>query len=107
MPAMPRSPARSGRLRHRGTCGPTGALHLAAMLIYPCLAQARHARKDLKHGGADGSGGAMSIELQTVTKIASLSRISVTDDEAEAMVAEPKNIMGRGEQLGGVEDRKK
>src|SRR3546814_12252812 len=63
--SMPRSPARSGRLRHRGTCGPTGALHLAAMLIYPCLAQARHARKDLKHGGADGSGGAMSIELQT------------------------------------------
>ncbi|BAI97044.1 glutamyl-tRNA amidotransferase subunit C [Sphingobium indicum IP26] len=73
------------------------------MLIYPCLAQARHARKDLKHGGADGSGGAMSIDLQTVKKIASLSRISVTDAEAEAMVPELNNILGWVEQLGEVD----
>ncbi len=53
--------------------------------------------------GADGSGGAMSIDLQTVKKIASLSRISVTDAEAEAMVPELNNILGWVEQLGEVD----
>lgn len=52
--------------------------------------------------GANGSGGAMSIDLQTVKKIASLSRISVTDAEAEAMVPELNNILGWVEQLGEV-----
>ena len=42
----------------------------------------------------------MSIDLQTVKKIASLSRISVTDTEAEAMVPELNNILGWVEQLG-------
>ena len=45
----------------------------------------------------------MSIDLQTVKKIASLSRISVTDAEAEAMVPELNNILGWMEQLGEVD----
>ena len=45
----------------------------------------------------------MSIDLQTVKKIASLSRISVTDAEAEAMVPELNNILGWVEQLGEVD----
>ena len=45
----------------------------------------------------------MSIDLQTVKKIASLSRISVTDTEAEAMVPELNNILGWVEQLGEVD----
>ncbi|HEX7877283.1 MAG TPA: Asp-tRNA(Asn)/Glu-tRNA(Gln) amidotransferase subunit GatC [Sphingobium sp.] len=45
----------------------------------------------------------MSIDLQTVKKIASLSRISVTDAEAEAMVPELNNILGWVEQLSEVD----
>lgn len=45
----------------------------------------------------------MSIDLQTVKKIASLSRISVTDAEAQAMVPELNNILGWVEQLGEVD----
>lgn len=45
----------------------------------------------------------MSIDLQTVKKIASLSRISVADAEAEAMVPELNNILGWVEQLGEVD----
>lgn len=45
----------------------------------------------------------MSIDLKTVKKIASLSRISVTDAEAEAMVPELNNILGWVEQLGEVD----
>lgn len=45
----------------------------------------------------------MSIDLQTVKKIASLSRISVTEAEAEAMVPELNNILGWVEQLGEVD----
>ena len=45
----------------------------------------------------------MSIDLQTVKKIAGLSRISVTDAEAEAMVPELNNILGWVEQLGEVD----
>ncbi|WP_031309649.1 Asp-tRNA(Asn)/Glu-tRNA(Gln) amidotransferase subunit GatC [Sphingobium sp. C100] len=45
----------------------------------------------------------MSIDLQTVKKIASLSRISVSDAEAEAMVPELNNILGWVEQLGEVD----
>ncbi|WP_336971587.1 Asp-tRNA(Asn)/Glu-tRNA(Gln) amidotransferase subunit GatC [Sphingobium aromaticiconvertens] len=45
----------------------------------------------------------MSIDLQTVKKIASLSRISVTEDEAQAMVPELNNILGWVEQLGEVD----
>ncbi|MEJ7925264.1 Asp-tRNA(Asn)/Glu-tRNA(Gln) amidotransferase subunit GatC [Sphingobium sp. AN641] len=45
----------------------------------------------------------MSIDLATVKKIASLSRISVTQDEAQAMVPELNNILGWVEQLGEVD----
>ncbi len=45
----------------------------------------------------------MSIDLQTVKKIASLSRISVSESEAEAMVPELNNILGWIEQLGQVD----
>lgn len=45
----------------------------------------------------------MSVDLKTVKKIASLSRISVTDTEAEAMVPELNNILGWVEQLGEVD----
>jgi aspartyl-tRNA(Asn)/glutamyl-tRNA(Gln) amidotransferase subunit C len=45
----------------------------------------------------------MSIDLQTVKKIASLSRISVSEAEAEAMVPELNNILGWVEQLGEVD----
>ncbi|MDX3910384.1 MAG: Asp-tRNA(Asn)/Glu-tRNA(Gln) amidotransferase subunit GatC [Sphingobium sp.] len=45
----------------------------------------------------------MSIDLQTVKKIASLARISVTDDEAQALVPELNNILGWVEQLGEVD----
>ncbi|MBJ7445555.1 MAG: Asp-tRNA(Asn)/Glu-tRNA(Gln) amidotransferase subunit GatC [Sphingobium sp.] len=45
----------------------------------------------------------MSIDLQTVKKIASLSRISVTDAEAQAMVPELNKILGWVEQLGEVD----
>jgi aspartyl-tRNA(Asn)/glutamyl-tRNA(Gln) amidotransferase subunit C len=45
----------------------------------------------------------MSIDLQTVKKIASLSRISVTEEEAQAMVPELNNILGWVEQFGEVD----
>jgi aspartyl-tRNA(Asn)/glutamyl-tRNA(Gln) amidotransferase subunit C len=45
----------------------------------------------------------MSIDLQTVKKIASLSRISVTESEAEAMVPELNGLLDWVEQLGEVD----
>ncbi|MDF0540914.1 Asp-tRNA(Asn)/Glu-tRNA(Gln) amidotransferase subunit GatC [Sphingobium sp. H39-3-25] len=45
----------------------------------------------------------MSIDLQTVKKIASLSRISVTEREAEAMVPELNGLLDWVEQLGEVD----
>ncbi len=45
----------------------------------------------------------MSIDLQTVKKIASLARISVNEDEAQAMVPELNNILGWVEQLAEVD----
>lgn len=52
---------------------------------------------------ADASARVMSIDLKTVRKIASLARISVTDDEAGALVPELNNIIGWVEQLGEVD----
>lgn len=51
----------------------------------------------------DASAARMSIDLQTVKKIASLARISVTDGEAQALVPELNNILGWVEQLGEVD----
>lgn len=46
---------------------------------------------------------AMSVDLATVKKIASLARLAVTDGEAEALVPELNNILGFVEQLGNVD----
>ncbi|WP_373489942.1 Asp-tRNA(Asn)/Glu-tRNA(Gln) amidotransferase subunit GatC [Parasphingorhabdus sp.] len=45
----------------------------------------------------------MSIDKQTVKKIASLSRIAITDAEADAFVPELNQILGWVEQLGEVD----
>ena len=45
----------------------------------------------------------MSVDKQTVQKIASLSRIAITDAEADALVPELNNILGWVEQLGEVD----
>jgi aspartyl-tRNA(Asn)/glutamyl-tRNA(Gln) amidotransferase subunit C len=47
----------------------------------------------------------MSVDSATVRKIASLSRIAVTDGEVEAMVPELNNILGWIEQLGEVDTK--
>ncbi len=45
----------------------------------------------------------MSIDINTVKKVASLARIAVTDDQAERLVPEVNNILGWVEQLGEVD----
>ena len=45
----------------------------------------------------------MSVDTATVKKIASLSRIAVSEAEAEAMVPELNNILKWIEQLGEVD----
>lgn len=45
----------------------------------------------------------MSVDLTTVKKIASLARLAVTEDEAEAMVPELNGILRWVEQLGEVD----
>lgn len=45
----------------------------------------------------------MSVDSATVTKIAKLARIAVSDAEVEAMVPELNNILGWVEQLGEVD----
>ena len=45
----------------------------------------------------------MSVDPQTVRKIASLARIAVTDAQVDAMVPELNNILGWIEQLGQVD----
>ena len=45
----------------------------------------------------------MSIDINTVKKVASLARIAVTDDQAEKLVPELNNILGWVEQLGEVD----
>jgi aspartyl-tRNA(Asn)/glutamyl-tRNA(Gln) amidotransferase subunit C len=44
----------------------------------------------------------MSVDTNTVRKIASLARIAVTDSEVEAMTGELNNILTWVEQLGEV-----
>jgi aspartyl-tRNA(Asn)/glutamyl-tRNA(Gln) amidotransferase subunit C len=50
----------------------------------------------------DASRRAMSVDITTVRKIASLARIAVTDAEAEALAPELNNILGFVEQLSQV-----
>jgi aspartyl-tRNA(Asn)/glutamyl-tRNA(Gln) amidotransferase subunit C len=45
----------------------------------------------------------MSVDTNTVRKIASLARIAVSDGEVEAMTGELNNILGWVEQLGQVD----
>jgi len=45
----------------------------------------------------------MSVDKQTVAKIASLARIKLGEDELEAMVPELNSILGWVEQLGEVD----
>ncbi|MXP13402.1 Asp-tRNA(Asn)/Glu-tRNA(Gln) amidotransferase subunit GatC [Altererythrobacter confluentis] len=45
----------------------------------------------------------MSVDKQTVAKIASLARIRMDDDELERMVPELNNILAWVEQLGEVD----
>lgn len=45
----------------------------------------------------------MSVDKQTVQKIANLSRIAISEAEADALVPELNNILGWIEQLGEVD----
>lgn len=45
----------------------------------------------------------MSVDHATVKKIASLARLAISDDEAEALVPELNKILGFVEQLGEVD----
>jgi len=45
----------------------------------------------------------MSVDIATVRRVARLSRIAVTDDEAERMTGELNAILGFVEQLGEVD----
>ena len=45
----------------------------------------------------------MSVDKETVTKIASLARIKMSDDELERMVPELNKILGWVDQLGEVD----
>ena len=45
----------------------------------------------------------MSVDSATVTKIAKLARIAVSDAEVEALVPELNNILGWVDQLGEVD----
>ncbi|ODU21465.1 MAG: asparaginyl/glutamyl-tRNA amidotransferase subunit C [Sphingomonas sp. SCN 67-18] len=45
----------------------------------------------------------MSVDVNTVRRIASLARIAISDAEAEAMAPEFNNILGWIEQLGEVD----
>jgi aspartyl-tRNA(Asn)/glutamyl-tRNA(Gln) amidotransferase subunit C len=45
----------------------------------------------------------MSVDKDTVNKIARLSRIAISDDEAEKMVGELNGILAWVEQLGEVD----
>lgn len=45
----------------------------------------------------------MSVDKQTVQKIASLSRIAISETEADALVPELNNILGWVEQLSEVD----
>lgn len=45
----------------------------------------------------------MSVDIQTVKKVASLARIAISDDDARRLAPELSNILGWIEQLGEVD----
>jgi aspartyl-tRNA(Asn)/glutamyl-tRNA(Gln) amidotransferase subunit C len=57
----------------------------------------------LKRGRRGASGGLMSVDKETVNKIARLSRIAINDAEADKMVGELNGILAWVEQLGEVD----
>ena len=57
----------------------------------------------MKGGSPAASRACMSVDTNTVRKIASLARIAVSDGEVEAMTGELNNILGWVEQLGEVD----
>jgi aspartyl-tRNA(Asn)/glutamyl-tRNA(Gln) amidotransferase subunit C len=57
----------------------------------------------LKGGSPTASRASMSVDTNTVRKIASLARIAVSDGEVEAMTGELNNILGWVEQLSEVD----
>jgi aspartyl-tRNA(Asn)/glutamyl-tRNA(Gln) amidotransferase subunit C len=57
----------------------------------------------LMAGKADASARHMSVDINTVKKVASLARIAVTDEQAERLVPELNNILGWVDQLGEVD----
>ena len=57
----------------------------------------------LKRWVAGVSGCGMSVDKETVMKISRLSRIAISDAEADAMVPELNGILGWVEQLGEVD----
>ena len=57
----------------------------------------------LKPVMAGDSGIGMSVDKETVMKISRLSRIAISDAEADAMVPELNGILGWVEQLGEVD----
>jgi aspartyl-tRNA(Asn)/glutamyl-tRNA(Gln) amidotransferase subunit C len=57
----------------------------------------------LKRDGGDASGWLMSVDKETVSKIARLSRIAINDEETEKMVGELNGILAWVEQLGEVD----
>ena len=57
----------------------------------------------MKQGRAGASGKYMSVDTETVKKIARLARIAIDDAEAEKMVGELNGILEWVEQLGEVD----
>ena len=57
----------------------------------------------MKRGRVDASGSLMSVDKDTVNKIARLSRIAISDAEADKMVGELNGILAWVEQLGEVD----
>ena len=57
----------------------------------------------MKHSRRNASGWLMSVDKDTVNKIAQLSRIAISDAEADKMVGELNGILAWVEQLGEVD----
>lgn len=57
----------------------------------------------LQQGEGDASRATMSVDTETVLRIASLSRIAMSEEEAERLKPELNNILGWVEQLGEVD----
>jgi aspartyl-tRNA(Asn)/glutamyl-tRNA(Gln) amidotransferase subunit C len=57
----------------------------------------------LQQRRGDASRAAMSVDTQTVLRIASLARIAMSEEEAERLKPELNNILGWVEQLGEVD----